>query len=1066
MAQRTLIIGLGSTGMRTCEEVLKRAEGEYGSLDRVPWLRAIAFETEQQGASYMGRKGLVFQIGIDEETYGTMVSTPAALQAANEFMDWHDPATMSSSDASVNGAGNSRMIGRATFLHPDSFAVFDEEVNAALQDLSPESMTSQAAREARGRLPDGTDPEVALTGGIRIFVVGTLTGGTCSGSFIDVGYYLRTLPGVTATVIGMFGIPHPSLQVQKGATRKANAYAALRELNHFHQDGVQYRAKFPTRQSATTPTKGTRPFHSVFICQPRGGQGGSEQLITSSLAQFLFLSAVGNLGATVAGDMINPATVYAQFRDGAGRVTSFNTLGVSVIEFPAVHVLRGCAVRLANEAITKWLSNLPPEPGPCTQIIRNVLKLEHALVSVELRRPPPNTDPFEVRTTQVVAIGSQGAREGEVSALATSEATLEAGFRHDRSGDQKIPSGIFKDTIAANGEAMIANRSEIVKEYLADSIRDAERGPLWVQKFVEALRKHLVEWRSSVTAGPDAKGASAEVALHRAGMDDATVRLNDTVRSGLIKGLLIYKRTALNKGADDYQDSGSAYWDARLQEACEPAIRRLCNSLIELCDLTIGRTSDTLYGMERWANDLQAQLAAIHKTIDSTAPQVNGEALFVANQTVGREYERLLSPLRHRGKEDAGIPEAYTGADYAIRRLIRSWDWVGKQLLAKELTSEFDTPQSDDRMNKPKPVEVAELEALVDLAKPFFRDILNVKAVQRVPESELASKTRSVFDMSAPFLAINDAHMNRTKPTGKDDPRLSRLAFYKGASTARGAPNTPEGIVFKSVTKDVRHFVDIDEPHRIVFAQARAIFSLVSIDGLDPLGDSGFRDDYELESKNRQVHSRVGSVRWKALDNQPEVQNAPLLVAQFLAGVALGYIQGAGKTPFTLVYESMRPGGKSGTLSLSHELEDVAYMLGNNLDARFTLQKRLETVGSMNELLLAFEALINNVGKYELTYGGRNVDTELAEKLLRPYVATVPNLSESWKEQYAGAPSLDDYLYDTADNVNPDIKRAGDPLHPFPGYYCPMCDAFLAPKDQGDQVPANCKGCSTPLLAS
>ena len=42
---KTLVIGLGSTGTRVCNELVRRIEWEMGSLERAPWVSFLAVET-------------------------------------------------------------------------------------------------------------------------------------------------------------------------------------------------------------------------------------------------------------------------------------------------------------------------------------------------------------------------------------------------------------------------------------------------------------------------------------------------------------------------------------------------------------------------------------------------------------------------------------------------------------------------------------------------------------------------------------------------------------------------------------------------------------------------------------------------------------------------------------------------------------------------------------------------------------------------------------------------------------------------------------------------------------
>jgi hypothetical protein len=77
---------------------------------------------------------------------------------------------------------------------------------------------------------------------VRVCVIGSLAGGTNSGSFIDVGYFLQTLSGVEDRLeVHGYGLIPNQAYVDK--IHWANVYAALTELNHF-VGGKTYKAKF------------------------------------------------------------------------------------------------------------------------------------------------------------------------------------------------------------------------------------------------------------------------------------------------------------------------------------------------------------------------------------------------------------------------------------------------------------------------------------------------------------------------------------------------------------------------------------------------------------------------------------------------------------------------------------------------------------------------------------------------------------------------------------------------------------------------------------------------------
>ena len=96
--------------------------------------------------------------------------------------------------------------------------------------------------------------------GINVYVVGTLCGGTCSGMLIDMAYLLRNLIG-TGNANEVNGIFTMYDQLSAGsteddtATRAANCYASLSELNFYNHTKTMYNVTFPNGLRVNTPQK-------------------------------------------------------------------------------------------------------------------------------------------------------------------------------------------------------------------------------------------------------------------------------------------------------------------------------------------------------------------------------------------------------------------------------------------------------------------------------------------------------------------------------------------------------------------------------------------------------------------------------------------------------------------------------------------------------------------------------------------------------------------------------------------------------------------------------------------
>lgn len=140
------------------------------------------------------------------------------------------------------------------------------------------------------------------TGNVKAYIVGSLCGGTGSGILLDVAFKVREVLGDDVDISGVFMLPSCFLRELQSRAQKeriqANAYAALREINHFLQ-GYPFRAVFPDRpytngQSADKENVITRPFNTLYLVDRNNGKEGLSSLedVFAMIAQYVFLDIV------------------------------------------------------------------------------------------------------------------------------------------------------------------------------------------------------------------------------------------------------------------------------------------------------------------------------------------------------------------------------------------------------------------------------------------------------------------------------------------------------------------------------------------------------------------------------------------------------------------------------------------------------------------------------------------------------------------------------------------------------------------------------------------------------
>lgn len=348
---KTLVIGVGTTGTRVAQAVADRAAWEYGGLEQAPWIRYLCLETDQGVRRGKLPESAVIRMGVTPEQYANVLKFAHAYDEYMDLQSWADKATLAKLPANdvSGGAGNIRMVGRLAFFFPENYNKIRNAIEGALKDLW--LLTAADAQEQMGKLPDGSTPDLVFVGGgsVRIFVVGSLCGGTCSGLASDIGYVVNHIKKPEDKSVAIFGLPLPQLSttlVAQAERFKVNAYAALTELNHYHLPGI--RKPHIKAGNEVIETTGTFPYDAIYLVMPQATGAHEESRLVLAMADRIFLNA------SVPGVDPFAKLVDATVVDRSGHAHVFCTFGLHSIEFPKQKVIEGCTLKLLLEALRMW----------------------------------------------------------------------------------------------------------------------------------------------------------------------------------------------------------------------------------------------------------------------------------------------------------------------------------------------------------------------------------------------------------------------------------------------------------------------------------------------------------------------------------------------------------------------------------------------------------------------------------------------------------------------------------------------------------------------------------------
>ncbi len=197
-----------------------------------------------------------------------------------------------------NGAKQLRPIGRLCFFR--NYVNFKQGLETKLANL--DKIRDMETAQNRG---------FPVVGNYQlIYVVSSLCGGTGSGMFMDVAHRIRAQVRNNARVVGIFFLPDVleteiSSDLQRRRIR-ANAYAALKELNYF-QETQQFRSLYPSEQREL-PDAPYAPFDFIFLVGRTNRNGNSlarKSDAEQMAAHLIQMTAISHLSNEILGLEVN-----------------------------------------------------------------------------------------------------------------------------------------------------------------------------------------------------------------------------------------------------------------------------------------------------------------------------------------------------------------------------------------------------------------------------------------------------------------------------------------------------------------------------------------------------------------------------------------------------------------------------------------------------------------------------------------------------------------------------------------------------------------------------------------
>ena len=282
---RTILIGLGGTGVRTIDHV----KGVISKKMSGVWERYIAFLgidtdwTEFDNATYLTptEEVKITLNGVKDRAGNSLLYT----HAQRTFM----PQSVQFTEVDGPGAGRKRLIGK--------FKLHDKETGATQgKDEQIVNMIKSIVAGATGMIPI-TNPN----GKYRVYVIGSVCGGTSSGSFTEIPALVKKAMGAHPySCNSMLYLPDvvSSLDTVNEAEIKANGYASLKELDYYQ--GIAARINSPETFAFNDAAVNGIQLENRFYDEPYlvgsslPGARNAAKIAMDAIAQFL-ISVLGKI---------------------------------------------------------------------------------------------------------------------------------------------------------------------------------------------------------------------------------------------------------------------------------------------------------------------------------------------------------------------------------------------------------------------------------------------------------------------------------------------------------------------------------------------------------------------------------------------------------------------------------------------------------------------------------------------------------------------------------------------------------------------------------------------------
>lgn len=324
----TVVIGLGGTGYGALLKLKKRFVDAYGSVP--PIIRFLSIDTTENAEGTSRPQETAPDGQLDHnELYVLQVGNPGALvNGSNDHIDEWWPNEIPTQSI-IAGAGQVRARGRLA-LFAKAGEVY-ARIRRAVDDV----------RNIRNQKQMYADQfQVSTRAGVEVHVVGSIAGGTGSGTFLDVAFMARDIIGSDeqSNFTGVLLLPGIFTRYAGVALVKPNAYGALKEIEHLSTMKGSFAVNYGMRRVDVSRP----PFDVIYLIDSINEQGRTvmeQNDLLGLIADGMYVQIGSQIGTDSANAVDNIKTQIATAGRVKGRSPQYCSFGVASLAMPSFDAL-------------------------------------------------------------------------------------------------------------------------------------------------------------------------------------------------------------------------------------------------------------------------------------------------------------------------------------------------------------------------------------------------------------------------------------------------------------------------------------------------------------------------------------------------------------------------------------------------------------------------------------------------------------------------------------------------------------------------------------------------------